>query len=101
MILWIELNEVFEELCQEEHPPVDLLKRTWHFCDWCLIHGGNPMRIAAAIGFCEHLLDTPERARLLPRIMAKTDFTALKCALLFHNDEDSYERWLRELWPGT
>jgi hypothetical protein len=99
MMLWLELNVEFEKLCKLDPPPVDLLRRIWQYCDWCLLHGGDELRTAAALGFCEHLIDTPERASLLPRIMKQEDYLALRNLMEYHHSPAEVDQWLRKLWP--
>ena len=100
MMLWIELNGEFQKRCDESPAPLDLLRRIWQYCDWCLIHGSGDVRTAAALAFCEHLVDTPERARLLPQIMKRDDFVALRNFVEYHHSPAEVDAWLHRLWPG-
>ena len=99
MMLWIELNDQFGKLCDQDRPPVEALGRFWKYCDWCLSEGSDDVRTAAALGFCEHLLDTENRARVLPQIMSRADFLGLKSCLTYHNEATEFEAWLTRLWP--
>jgi hypothetical protein len=98
MMLWIELNQEFEKLCRLQPPPVDLLRRVWQYCDWCLLHGNDDVRTAAALGFCEHLIDTPERVALLPKIMTRSDFIALRNFPEYHHSPAAVDACLKSLW---
>jgi hypothetical protein len=98
MMLWIELNQEFQKLCRIEPPPVDLLRRVWQYCDWCLVHGNDDVRTGAALGFCEHLIDTPERAALLPKIMSRSDFQALRNFVEYHHSPAEVDQCLKTLW---
>lgn len=100
MMLWIELNTEFTKLCELDPPPVDLLRRIWQYCDWCLLNGGDELRTAAALGFGEHLIDTPQRAALLPQIMAQKDYLALRNLMEYHHSPEDVDEWLQKLWPG-
>ena len=99
MMLWIELNIEFEKLCRQDPPPIDLLRRIWQYCDWCLQHGSGEVRTAAALGFCEHLIQTPERASLLPQLMRCDEYVELKPLMEYHHSSTEVEEWLRKLWP--
>lgn len=85
MMLWIELNQEFDRLCKTDPPPLDLLKRIWGYCEWCLKQGTSDIQTAAVLGFCEHLIDTPERTAILPKIMRRSDFLDLRNLLEYHN----------------
>jgi hypothetical protein len=98
MMLWIELNREFEKLCRLDPTPVDLLRRVWQYCDWCLLHGNDDVRTGAALGFCEHLIDTPERVALLPKIMSRSDFLALRNVVEYHRSPGEVDQCLRMLW---
>ena len=99
MMLWVELNSKFGELCEEEQPAIDLLRRVWQYCDWCLVHGSDDVRTAAAFGFCEHLLDSSRRAELLPKIMSRADYSAVRNFMEYHNSPAEVDAWFRKLWP--
>ncbi|MCW1913238.1 hypothetical protein OJ996_06630 [Luteolibacter sp. GHJ8] len=99
MMLWIELNTEFEKLCGSQPPPIDLLRRIWRYCDWCLQHGGEDVRTAAALGFGEHLIDSPQRAALLPQIMSCADYVSLRNLVEYHHAPTEMDDWLRKLWP--
>jgi hypothetical protein len=98
MMLWVELNHEFERLCAMATPPLDLLKRVWSYGEWCLKHGNDDAQTAAALGFCEHLMDTPQRRAILPKIMQRSDFLGLRSLLERHNTSDAVDACLRELW---
>jgi hypothetical protein len=98
MMLWIELNQKFEKLSAQQPLPLDLLKRIWGYCEWCLVHGGDDVRTAAALAFCEHLIDSPQRAEVLPRIMKRSDFLDLRNLLEYHNSPAEIDACLKSLW---
>lgn len=98
MMLWIELNQKFEKLCEIQPPPLELLRRIWHYCDWCMRHKNGDVQTAAALGFCEHLIDNPVRAALLPKLMSKSDFMSLQKLLEYHNSPAEIESYLKSLW---
>ena len=98
MMLWIELNQEFEKLCENRPPPLDLLKRIWSYCDWCLAHGSDDVQTAAALAFCEHLIDTPKRTELLPEIMGRSEFLDHRILLEYHNTPEEVDACLKSLW---
>ena len=98
MMLWIELNLEFERLCEMQPPPLDLLRRIWVYCEWCLVHGSDEVRTGAALGFCEHLIDTPKRTLVLPEIMSRSDFLDLRGLLEYHNSPAEIDACLRTVW---
>lgn len=98
MMLWIELNLEFEKLCEIEPPQVELLKRIWTYCQWCLEHGSDDVRTAAALGFCEHLIDTPKKIQILSKIMGRSDFLDLRSLLEYHNTCDEVDACLKAAW---
>ncbi|AHF93997.1 hypothetical protein OPIT5_02550 [Opitutaceae bacterium TAV5] len=98
MMLWIELNQEFEALCEKQSPPLDLLKRIWNYCDWCLANGSDDVQTGAALGFCEHLMDTPKRIELLPKIMSRSDFLGIRNLLEYHNAPAEVDDCLRTMW---
>ncbi len=99
MMLWIKLNTTFAKLCLAETPPIPLLLRIWQYCEWCLNHNNDHVRTAAAYGFCEHLIDTPTRAALLPQIIKRSDFLAVWRHLEYHNSPEEVDSLYRALWP--
>ena len=90
MMLWIELNSAFEKACDQVPLPLDQLRRFWSYCEWCLEHGSDDVMTAAALGFCEHLIDTASRVEALPLIMPQARFEQFRDLLLYHNDEAKY-----------
>lgn len=98
MMLWIELNQEFQRQCDIDPPPIDLLKRIWGYCEWCLAQGTSDIQTAAALAFCEHLIDTPKRTALLPRIMTRSDFLSLRNILEYHNSTAQIDECLKVLW---
>lgn len=98
MMLWIELNWEFERQCSIEPPPLDLLRRVWGYCQWCLTHESVDVQTAAALGFCEHLIDTPRRIELLPQIMKRSDFLDLRNILEYHNTSEAVDACLKSVW---
>ena len=99
MMLWIELNIKFEKLSKSQPPPIDLLRRIWRYCEWSLQHGSPEVQTAAALGFCEHLIQTPERAALLPQIMSMADYMGLRSLMEYHHSPAEVDEWSRKLWP--
>ncbi len=99
MRLWIELNIKFDDLCREDVPDLDLIKRIWSYCGWCLKHRSGDVRTGAALGFCEHLIDNRSRASILPRLMTRSEYLEFKPILLYHNDEDKIISYMKRLWP--
>jgi hypothetical protein len=95
MMLWIELHTKFVQLCEQEPPPLDLLKRFWGYAKWCMDHGHEDVSTAAALAFGEHLLDSEATTRLLPLIMNRQDYEGLKSLLLYHNSPERFERGLQ------
>lgn len=95
MMLWIELSMKFAQLCEQEPPPLDLLRRFWDYAKWCMEHGHEDVSTAAALGFSEHLLDSEATKRLLPKIMSRQDYEGLRGLLLYHNSQEQYERGLQ------
>ena len=101
MMLWIELNLEFERFCELAPPPIDLLVRIWRYCRWCLANGTDDVRTAAALAFCEHLIDTPVRTALIPKIMTRDDFLDFRNLLEYHNTPAEVDLCLRTLWPQS
>jgi len=99
MMLWIELNIKFDDLCKDEIPNMDLIKRIWSYCEWCLQHRSGDVMTAAALAFCEHLIDNKTRASILPRIMTRSDYVGFREILLYHNDEERFLDYMKSLWP--
>lgn len=99
MMLWIELQMEFERLCKQEPVPMDLLMRLWGYAKWCMECGGD-IGTGAALGFCEHLIDTKEARSILPQIMSQQDYQGLKELLLYHNTEVDYEAVLQCFGKG-
>ena len=95
MMLWIELQMKFARLCDQEHPPLELLRRFWGYAKWCMEHGHEDVLTAATLAFCEHLLDSEASRRLLPQMMSRKDYAGLKSLLLYHNTQEQYERGLQ------
>jgi len=100
MMLWIELLMEFERLCKQERVPLDLLRRLWGYAKWCM-ERGDDVGTAAALGFCEHLIDTKESRSILPEIMSQQDYQSLKGLLLYHNTEIDYEAVLKCFGMGA
>lgn len=100
MMLWILLQSAFDKLCEQEEPDLDLLTRVWRYAKWCMVYGHPDVRTAAAIGFCEDLIDTKSAMRLLPKIMSRDEYIELKNLLLYHNSIEKFERGLEMFDPG-
>lgn len=98
MMLWIELNQEFENLSKLDPQPLDLLARIWRYSDWCLKHGSAEVGTGAALAFCEHLMDSLERISVLPKIMKKSDFPAIRGLLEYHNSSSEVDACLNSLW---
>ena len=95
MMLWIELHTRFYQFCEQEPPPLDLLKRFWGYAKWCMEQKNQDVLTAAALAFGEHLLGSKASIRVLPHIMSRQDYEGLKSLLLYHNSEEQYERVLQ------
>ena len=98
MMLWIELNQDYGRQCEIDPPPIDLLKRFWGYCEWCLAQGTSDIQTAAALGFCEHLIDTPKRRLILPKIMRRSDFLDIRNLLEYHNSSEEIDAVLNTAW---
>ena len=94
MMLWIELMYRFQDLCEQEPPPLDIIKRIWGYPKWCMQQGHENAATGAALGFCEHLLDRKTTRRILPQIMTRRDYEGLRALLLYHNSEEDFARGL-------
>lgn len=94
MMLWIELRKEFERLCKQEPAPLELLRRLWGYANWCM-ERGDDVGTGAALGFCEHLINTKESSSILPVIMSRQDYQSLKGLLLYQNTEADYEAVLK------
>lgn len=99
MYMWIELRMEFGRLCREAELNMDLIKRIWSYCKFCLSHLSGDVVTAAVYGFCEHLIDSEEAAEVLPQLMTRTDFLEFKEILLYHNDGDKFNHYMNRLWP--
>lgn len=95
MMLWIDLHTKFAQLCEHEPPALDLLRRFWGYAKWCMECGHEDVLTAAALAFCEHLLDSEASTRVLPQIMSRQDYESLKSLLLYHNSPERYEQGLK------
>lgn len=95
MMLWLELQFEFAKLCKHEPPPLDLLRRFWNYAKWCMESGDEDVATAAALGFCEHFLDSEASTLLLPQIMSRQDYESLRSLLLYHNSPEQYEMGLK------
>jgi hypothetical protein len=95
MMLWIELHAKFAQLCEQEPPALDVLRRFWGYAKWCMEQGHEDVLTAAALAFCEHLLDSEASRRLLSQIMSRQDYEGIKSLLLYHNSQEQYELGLR------
>lgn len=94
MMLWLELQSVFTHLCQQNPPPLDLIRRLWGYAKWSMAHEDGDVRTAAALAFAEHLLDSKAMRRILPDIMTRSDYMGLRELLLYHNSEEAYTKGL-------
>ncbi len=94
MMLWIELRLSFMKLCEQDPPPVEQIRRIWGYAAWCMERGHPDVGTAAAVGFCEHLLDSEPMRALLPFVMARHDYVELRDLLLYHNPPVLYEEVL-------
>jgi hypothetical protein len=95
MMLWLELQTQFQRSCAQAPPPLDLLRRMWRYALWCMQHPDGDVRTAAALAFCEHLLDTPACRALLPQLMTRREFENCRDLLLYHNTEEQFREVLR------
>jgi hypothetical protein len=94
MMLWIELLFKFQALCKQDPPDLELIKRVWEYAKWSMHQGSDDVATAAALGFCEHLLDRKATCRFLPEIMGRQDYESLKALLLNHNSEEQFVQGL-------
>jgi hypothetical protein len=99
MRLWIELKMEFERLCKREPAPLDLLRRLWGYAKWCM-ERGDEVGTGAALGFCEHLIDTKKSRSILPQIMSRQDYQSIQGLLLYHHKEEDYEAVLKRFKKG-
>jgi hypothetical protein len=100
MRLWIELKSTFQDLCEQDPLPLDLIKRVWGYAKWCMTHDNGDVATAAALAFGEHLLDRKATRRILPEIMTRADYEGLKGLLLYHNSEEDYANGLKLFETG-
>jgi len=98
MMLWIELNQEFERLSNTEPIQLELMKRIWNYCKWCMAHKSQDVQTAAALGFAEHLLDSESRRKILPKIIGRSDFLSLRSLLEYHNSSDKVDVFLNSAW---
>jgi hypothetical protein len=94
MMLWIELKSTFQDLCEQDPPPLDLIKRLWGYAKWCMTQENGDVSTAAALAFGEHLLDRKSTQRILPEIMTRDDYEGLRGLLLYHNSEEDFSKGL-------
>lgn len=99
MMLWIELQFKFHKLCEQYPLPLDLIRRIWEYAKWCMEKGHPDVATAAALGFCEHLLDGTESRKVLPALMTRTEYVDLQGLLLYHNSEAKFEEVLNTFEP--
>lgn len=95
MMLWTELHIKFAQLCEQDPPPLDLVRRFWEYAKCCMEHGHEDVSTAASLAFGEHLLNSEATTRLLPQIMSRQDYEGLRSLLLYHNSQAQYERGLQ------
>jgi hypothetical protein len=90
MMLWIELQIQFSRLCEQKPPPLELLRRFWGYAGWCMEHGHPFVATAAALAFCEHLLQRPATRLVLPPIMTRLEYLEIKALMLYHGTEEDF-----------
>ncbi|MBW8863980.1 MAG: hypothetical protein JF609_03470 [Verrucomicrobia bacterium] len=95
MMLWTEIKMKFQDFCEQEPPPLDLIKRVWGYAKWCMAQGHEDVATAAALCFCEHLLDRKATQRILPQIMTRQEYEGLKGLLLYHKSEEDFAKGLK------
>ena len=66
----------------------------WEYAKWCMEQGHEDVATAAAVAFCEHLLDTKSTRQVLPAIMTRRDYEQLRVLLLYHNSEEEFAKAL-------
>ena len=98
MMLWIELNAEFERMCSQTPAPIELIRRLWGYCKWCLKHPDETVQTAAALAFCEHLLDSPARIAVLPKMIGREEFLGMRSLLEYHHTADKIDECLKTLW---
>jgi hypothetical protein len=94
MMLWIELRAKFASLCQQVPQPLDLLRRIWGYAKWSMEHAHQDVGTAAALAFCEHLLDDEATRCILPQIMTRHDYEGLRALLVCRKSEEDFARGL-------
>lgn|GEM_PF-2362232 len=55
-------------------PPVDLFTRFCRHCEWRFNNGSDDVRTAAGYDYVESLQDSPDRAKIPPKIICRNDF---------------------------
>ena len=100
MMLWIELGTSFSQLCEKDPPPLEVLKRFWGYARWCMEQKNDEVVTAAALAFCEHLLGSKAKCRVLPQVMTPQEYETLKGLLLYHNSQEQYEEVLQSFRTG-
>jgi len=95
MMLWLEIRMEFQNLCAQDPPPLDLIKRVWEYAKWCMAEGHGDVANAAALVFCEHLLDRNTTRDMLPKVMTRQEYEGLKGLLLYHKTEDDFAKGLK------
>jgi hypothetical protein len=101
MMLWIELGTSFSQLCQQDPPPFEVLKKFWGYARWCMKQKNDDVVTAAALAFCEHLLGSKAQCRVLSHIMSRQEYAGLKGLLLYHNSQEQYEQVLQSFGTGN
>jgi hypothetical protein len=72
--LWMELRLVFDRLCHEEPPPVDLLSRIWDYAKWSADHKSDEVQFAVTAFFFEQIEDTRLYRTVLPTFMSVKEY---------------------------
>ena len=101
MMLWIELQIRFDQLCEKDPLPLELLRRLWGYAKWSMEQRHDALVTAVHVAFCEHLLGRERVVRALPQIMTRRDFLSMRQALLYHNPASVVDRIADEFEPPS
>ena len=101
MLLWVELQTTFGQLCEKDPLPLELLRRLWGYAKWSMEQRHDALVTAVHVAFCEHLLGRERVERALPQIMTRREFLSMREALLYHNAASVVDRVANEYAPPT
>ncbi len=102
MMLWIELNMEFGKALSSQPVNEVVIRQIWNYAMWCLAESHNQdVQTAVALGFVEHLLDSPKQIEWLPKLMSRSELLGFKSLLLVHNSEADFDRALKIYIPSS